>query len=395
MGGDGGRARRRVGAPGRRGGFGAGDVGHRRDAHRGALGEQARHRGALQGRLPGSIRCCVSATTATRSLPCCVPATPRRTASPTTSNCLTRRSVNSPPLLARGTTVGDDAADAARPLRVRGVDSAGCSVHIAQACRDRNVGFSLVAMRANDARSTPPSPSPAVEPTPTAWQGAIRQNGDSRRGAAVADLTDLVDTDDWPPGTRLIVRREPRHAGYAQRSLFPSDAYRYWGHPPGPTRSRRRRRPRRAHARPRPRRRPHQKTQILRTHPHALQQPRPPTPPGSRSCVGRTTSSAGSNNSAAPTPSPPPRRNGSAGRCGTPPPASSAPGDATPSAYPPTTPAQHTSPASTTTSPPSAEHPTRRHKNITTATTNHPAGPPHAPPHQPQTRNNTPTAPNP
>ena len=42
-------------------------------------------------------------------------------------------------------------------------------------------------------------------------------------------LHDLVDTDDWPPGTRLIVRREPRHRG-AQRSLFPSDAYRYWGH---------------------------------------------------------------------------------------------------------------------------------------------------------------------
>ena len=32
-----------------------------------------------------------------------------------------------------------------------------------------------------------------------------------------------------PRRTRLIVRREPRHPG-AQRSLFPSDAWRYWGH---------------------------------------------------------------------------------------------------------------------------------------------------------------------
>ena len=129
-----------------------------------------------------------------------------------------------PAAVGAGHHVGDDAADAARPLRVR-ADSAGCSVHIAQACRDRNVGFSLVA-RANDAIDAAIAVALADADR---WQGAIRQNGDSRRGAAVADLTDLVDTDDWPPGTRLIVRREPRHRG-AQRSLFPSDAYRYWGH---------------------------------------------------------------------------------------------------------------------------------------------------------------------
>ena len=45
----------------------------------------------------------------------------------------------------------------------------------------------------------------------------------------VAEVTDLVDLSDWPPGTRLIVRREHLHPG-AQRSLFPSLQYRYWGH---------------------------------------------------------------------------------------------------------------------------------------------------------------------
>ena len=39
--------------------------------------------------------------------------------------------------------------------------------------------------------------------------GYVRQNGDEREGAAVAELTDLVDLSDWPTGTQLIVRREP------------------------------------------------------------------------------------------------------------------------------------------------------------------------------------------
>ncbi|MDQ4133154.1 MAG: hypothetical protein M3179_08125 [Actinomycetota bacterium] len=45
----------------------------------------------------------------------------------------------------------------------------------------------------------------------------------------MAELTDLVDLSAWPSGTRLIVRLEPLHPG-AQQSLFPSLAYRYWGH---------------------------------------------------------------------------------------------------------------------------------------------------------------------
>ena len=45
----------------------------------------------------------------------------------------------------------------------------------------------------------------------------------------MAELTDLVDLDGWPPGTRLVVRREPLHPG-AQQSLFPALEHRYWGH---------------------------------------------------------------------------------------------------------------------------------------------------------------------
>ena len=62
-----------------------------------------------------------------------------------------------------------------------------------------------------------------------AWQPAVRQDGEVRKGAAVVEVTDLVDLSDWPAGTRLIIRREPLHPG-AQQSLFPSECYRYWGH---------------------------------------------------------------------------------------------------------------------------------------------------------------------
>ena len=85
--------------------------------------------------------------TATRSAPCCVPATPPRTASTTTSNRSTRRSADSA-AVAAGHRCGDAAPTS--PARCGCAPTAGCSVHIAEACGDRNVGFSLVA-RANDA----------------------------------------------------------------------------------------------------------------------------------------------------------------------------------------------------------------------------------------------------
>jgi len=44
----------------------------------------------------------------------------------------------------------------------------------------------------------------------------------------VAELTSLIEDRKLPEGTRLIVRREPVHPG-AQRSLFYSLDYRYWG----------------------------------------------------------------------------------------------------------------------------------------------------------------------
>ena len=125
---------------------------------------------------------------------------------------------------AAGHREGDHKSLAQRRLVVR-IDAAGCSATLAKGLRDRNIGFAVSA-RSN-----------------RAIQAAIRSAlGDQQRWhnvpqrprrrkpdrAQVADLTDLAGLSGWPKGTRLVVRREPLHPG-AQRSLFPSENFRYWG----------------------------------------------------------------------------------------------------------------------------------------------------------------------
>jgi Transposase DDE domain group 1 len=128
-----------------------------------------------------------------------------------------------PEEIALGHRPGDDPSLVRRAIQVR-VDSAGCTDFVWQA-RARNVGFAVVA-RSNAGIHAAIS---RVAFDDDAWQPALRQDGDQRPGAAVAELTELVDLSDWPEGTRLIVRREPLHPG-AQQTLFPSTMFRYWGH---------------------------------------------------------------------------------------------------------------------------------------------------------------------
>jgi hypothetical protein len=124
---------------------------------------------------------------------------------------------------AAGHRPGDDRALVRRAIQVR-ADSAGCTNFVAH-CRARNIGFAVVAR--SDAQVH--AAISRVRFDDSRWQQAVRQDGDKRPGAAVAELSDLLDLSSWPEGTRLIVRREPLHPG-AQRSLFPSQTYRYWGH---------------------------------------------------------------------------------------------------------------------------------------------------------------------
>ncbi len=128
-----------------------------------------------------------------------------------------------PEEIAVGHRVGDDPGLVRRAVQVR-CDSAGCTDFVWH-CRQRNVGFAVVARSTANIHAG----ISRVAWDDAAWQPALRQDGDPRRGAAVCELTNLVDLSAWPEGTRLIVRREPLHPG-AQQTLFPSLLFRYWGH---------------------------------------------------------------------------------------------------------------------------------------------------------------------
>jgi hypothetical protein len=129
-----------------------------------------------------------------------------------------------PTRIAVGHQIGDAADIVERRVQVR-ADSAGCTEGFVKACRARNVGFAVVARRNTHIHAA----ISKIYVNDTRWQPARTQSGNLRKGAEVAEITDLANLDNWPTGTRLIVRREPKHPG-AQRSLFPSDNYRYWGH---------------------------------------------------------------------------------------------------------------------------------------------------------------------
>lgn len=128
-----------------------------------------------------------------------------------------------PAEIATGHQVGDDPGLVRRAVQVRSDSAAGRT--FALACRARNVGFAVVA-RSNEQIHAAIS---RVAYDSAAWAPAVHQDGTLRPGAAVVEVTGLVDLSDWPPDTRLIIRREPLHPG-AQQSLFPSECYRYWGH---------------------------------------------------------------------------------------------------------------------------------------------------------------------
>ena len=127
-----------------------------------------------------------------------------------------------PEAAAAGHRAGDD-AEAPRQVQMR-VDAAGCSTHIAAACRQRNVVFFMTA-RSNDHLTA------AIDHNrfdTKKWKPALRGDGEPAERAQVADLTEFADLTHWPQRTRFIARREPHHPG-AQRSLFDSQTWRYRG----------------------------------------------------------------------------------------------------------------------------------------------------------------------
>ena len=125
--------------------------------------------------------------------------------------------------IAVGHRAGDSKELVTRAVVVR-ADSAGCTEDFLKACRERNIGF-YVSARSNAQVTAAIFDAIGVEEV---WLEALGQDSEPKGGAAVAELTSLIDGAKLPSGTRLVVRREPLHPG-AQRSLFPSLEYRYWG----------------------------------------------------------------------------------------------------------------------------------------------------------------------
>jgi hypothetical protein len=128
-----------------------------------------------------------------------------------------------PAEIAAGHHEDDDRRDVRRVIVVR-TDSAGATREFVWGCWDRGIRFSVTA-RTNTQISRAIA---AIATDLSAWRAARRPDGRRRKGAAVAEATAWVDLDDWPPGTRLIIRREPLHPG-AQQTLFPDLEYRYVG----------------------------------------------------------------------------------------------------------------------------------------------------------------------
>ncbi len=111
-------------------------------------------------------------------------------------------------------------AHRSKPILVR-VDGAGFSHalidHLAGEGFAYSVGFpSTAAVR--DAIAVLPA---------FVWRPAVTAEGGLRDGAAVAEITDLLDLSGWPGGMRVIVRRERPHPGAQLDAFEERDGYRY------------------------------------------------------------------------------------------------------------------------------------------------------------------------
>lgn len=111
-------------------------------------------------------------------------------------------------------------ADPDGPKVMASADSAGATHVFAAALRARGIGFSL-------GFSVDENLQDAILATPKhAWTEAYNADGQPRRGAWVAELTGLLNLDNWPAGSRVIVRKERPHPG-AQLTFTDIDGHRF------------------------------------------------------------------------------------------------------------------------------------------------------------------------
>jgi hypothetical protein len=106
-----------------------------------------------------------------------------------------------------------------RPVLIRS-DSAGGSTRLAWHLRERGIGFTLGMQIDAHVRE-------AILAQPEhAWTRAVEPDSQVRAGAEVCELTGWIDLHTWPPGTRLLCRREDAHPG-AQLRFSDHDGHRF------------------------------------------------------------------------------------------------------------------------------------------------------------------------
>jgi hypothetical protein len=99
-------------------------------------------------------------------------------------------------------------------------DSAGAALGLCQAARDARIGYLVGFDLTKQVRR-------AILSLPEhAWRPALRQNGEQRDGAQVAEITHMLEFYDWPERSRVIVRRERPHPG-AQLTFTDLDGHRF------------------------------------------------------------------------------------------------------------------------------------------------------------------------
>ncbi len=99
--------------------------------------------------------------------------------------------------------------------------SAGCSHKFLQHCAARQVRFCVGHPLTEELAAT------VIGARRLRWIPAITADGTAERAVGeVAEITDRVDLTRWPPGTRLLVRRERPHLG-AQLTFTDGHGYRY------------------------------------------------------------------------------------------------------------------------------------------------------------------------
>lgn len=102
------------------------------------------------------------------------------------------------------------------------IDSAGAASSLCQAAQDAGIGFLVGFDLFTGVRE-------AILSLPEdAWVPAIRQDGQERDGAQVAEITHVerLDLTPWPDGSRVIIRRERPHPG-AQLKFTDHDGHRF------------------------------------------------------------------------------------------------------------------------------------------------------------------------